>query len=220
MLRACGDVAGKRVIDLGCGQGYFSRQLAEAGAKVTGVDISAKQIAKAEAHERDRPLGVVYQLRDAAALADAWNAHTFDLATACMALHDMPDAAAVLAAVRNALVPDGRFVFSVPHPMTDTLVREWDRAPDGTKRALKIDRYFESGPGQTGWTMNRLTYHWSTPHWRRTLEEWWDLVTNAGFLIRTLREPRPTADDVAAQPALDDSFRLPYFLIIVAESGP
>ncbi len=48
---------------------------------------------------------------------------------------------------------------------------------------------------------------------------WWDLVTNAGFLVRALREPRPTADDVAAQPALDDSFRLPYFLIIDAQRG-
>ncbi len=216
---ACGDVVGKRLIDLGCGQGAFSRRLADAGAKVTGADISAQQIEKAEAHERYRPLGIAYHRLDVTTLADRWDAHAFDLATACMALNDMPDATGVLAAVRHVLVPAGRFVFSVPHPMTDTPFREWDRAPDGTKRALKIDRYFESGAGQTGWTMDRLTSHWSTPHWRRTLEEWWDLVANAGFLIRALREPRPSADDVAARPELDDSLRLPYFLIIDAQRG-
>ncbi len=219
LLEACGDVAGLRVIDVGCGQGLFSRQLAEAGARVTGVDVSNGQLGNAERHERDRPLGIAYHRLDAAALSDHWGSSSFHMATACMALQDMPDIARVLTAVRKVLTPEGRLVFSVPHPATNTGYREWERNVDGTKRSLKIDHYFASGPGLINWNMKRLTHHWSTPQRRQTLEEWWDFVTDAGFSVRALREPRPSAEVVAAEPRLEDSRRLPYFLIISARAN-
>jgi hypothetical protein len=65
--------------------------------------------------------------------------------------------------------------------------------------------------------MARLRYHWSTPCWRHTLSEWTSLVTGAGFTIRALREPRATAEQVAANPGLDDCRRMPYFLIFQLE---
>jgi hypothetical protein len=55
------------------------------------------------------------------------------------------------------------------------------------------------------WNMRRLVYHWSTPFWRRTLEQWSDLIAHAGFAISRMYEPRPSEDDVARQPELSDA---------------
>jgi hypothetical protein len=65
----------------------------------------------------------------------------------------------------------------------------------------------------THWSMPRLLYFWDTPCWRYTLTEWSELIARAGFLIRRLLEPRPTANQVRQYPRLDDCYRLPYFLI-------
>lgn len=64
--------------------------------------------------------------------------------------------------------------------------------------------------------MPRLRYRWETPRWRHTLSDWIGLVLSAGFVIGGLREPRPTADQAARRPELDDGRRLPYFLVIEA----
>ena len=213
-LSACGDVAGKRVLDLGCGQGFFSRQLAERGAVVTGVDLAEEQIAAARRHEAAWPLGIDYRLMDAAEVAAHLPPASFDLVTACMSLHDMPNAAEVLRAGRTVLPPGGRVVCSLPHPCTDTPYREWERDDAGHKLALKIDRYFESGRRTVRWNMPRLVAHWQTPYWYRTLTEWSDLIARAGLAIARLHEPRPTPAQVEAKPDLEDCYRLPYFLVL------
>jgi 2-polyprenyl-3-methyl-5-hydroxy-6-metoxy-1,4-benzoquinol methylase len=213
LLAACGELAGLRVLDLGCGQGYFSRQLAERGAQVTGVDFAAGQIANARRHETDQPLGIAYEVLDAARVGERWPPASFELVTACMALHDMPDALGALCGARRVLTTSGRLIFSIPHPCTHTSFRQWERDEQGGKIALKIDRYFMSGPRVTHWNMGRVQDHWETPYWYKTLAEWSTLIAEAGFLIRRLHEPRPTEEQVARNPNLDDCFRLPYFLI-------
>lgn len=104
-------------------------------------------------------------------------------------------------------------VFSIPHPGTDTLARAWERDPAGRKVALKIDRYFDSGPTVCNWNMPRLQYRWDTPYWRFTLEQWSEMIANAGFLVRRMHEPRPTVEQVKQRPELEDCSRLPYFLV-------
>ena len=105
-------------------------------------------------------------------------------------------------------------VFSIPHPCTDTPVREWVLDQAGNKTALQIDRDFESGPTVCHWRMRRLRSHFDTPYWRHTLTEWSELIAGAGFLIRRLLEPRPTAPQVQRNPELADCYWLPYFLIL------
>jgi SAM-dependent methyltransferase len=130
-----------------------------------------------------------------------------------MSLHDMSDSAAVLSGASRVLRPAGRVVFSVPHPCTDPPFRQWQRDERGHKLALCLDRYFDTGPAVCHWDMPRLKYHWSTPFRRYTLTEWSALIRDAGFVIRSLSEPRPSAELVAVYPELDDCFRMPFFLI-------
>lgn len=216
LLAACDDVDGLRVLDVGCGQGFFTRLLARAGAAVTGIDLAENQLESARKHERDEPLGIEYRLLDAGRSGEAFAAGRFNMVTACMSLQDMSQPEKALAAASVVLEERGRLVFSVPHPFTDSPYRAWERDEDGNKLALKVDRYFDSGMRLLSWNMERLDYHWETPQNSLTLGQWSDLVAGAGFVIKRLSEPRPSADQVAARPELDDASRLPYFLIVDA----
>jgi len=213
LLDACGPVDGLRVLDLGCGQGYFSRLLAGAGARVVGVDLSSQMVERARRHARRLNSSVEFHALDAAEVASRWPPGHFDLAAACVSLQDIADADGSARATSLVLKDGGRFVFSIPHPATCTPYRQWERDGSGVKGALKLDRYFDSGPRVLRWDMTRLKEHWETPYWHRTIEEWSDILMDAGFLIRRLREPRPSDDAVHKVPTLGDALRLPAFLI-------
>ena len=162
LLAACEPVGGLEVLDLGCGQGYFSRQLAARGARVAAVDASPELIALALDREVRQPLGIRYRCLSAANISTEWPAEAFDLVAACMSLQDMADVSATLRGAAAVLRAGGRFVFSIPHPVTETLVREWLRDEAGQKLALKLDRYFDSGASVCHWNMPRLLYPWTT----------------------------------------------------------
>ncbi len=219
LLAACGDVAGLRVLDIGCGQGFFSRLLARKGARVIGVDMSERQVEHARRHEQEEPLGIEYVVLDAARLGERWPGGGFDMVTACFVLGDTPDPAATVRAVAGVLRPGGRFVLSDAHPCTDISFREWEQDGDGRRRSLKIDRYFETGPFNCRWSMKRLKYHWDTPGRRHTLEQFSRLFELAGFLVRRIREPRPALEQVVARPELEDCYRLPYLLVFDLVKG-
>lgn len=216
-IALCGDVAGRRLLDVGCGSGYFARAMAERGAVVTGVDLSPAMLAHARRQEQQTPLGIDYREGDAARLADCIGDLRFDIATSCLALQDMPELAAVLAGIHRALRPGGRLVASIAHPCTDTPFRRWERDPSGAKRWLCIDRYFERGPLCYAW--KDWAYPFTTTAQHATLEDWISALLAAGYVLRGLYEPRPDGAAIAAHPALEDAARLPYFLLFDLQRG-
>ena len=92
---------GERILDLGCGDGVLTAQIAESGATVVGIDASAAMVASA------RALGLDARIADATALP--FEAE-FDAVFSNAALHWIHDADAVLSGVHRALKPGGRFV--------------------------------------------------------------------------------------------------------------
>jgi len=115
LLDLLGPVNGLRVVDVACGHGRITRELARRGAAVTGVDISAALIGKARAAERREPLGPQYIHADVTA-GGVLGAGTFDAAACNFGLSDIDDLDAAITAVSSALRPGGRFVFSILHP--------------------------------------------------------------------------------------------------------
>src|SRR5213080_4802034 len=67
--RRCGNLAGKRTLDVGCGGGILTEAMARAGAKVTGIDLSDKALAVARLHQLESGVDVDYRLIAAEALA-------------------------------------------------------------------------------------------------------------------------------------------------------
>ncbi len=110
-MRLVGDLNGCRVLDLACGEGFYSRRIREAGAvHVTAVDISAEMIALAQATEARDPLGIQYICADVAKLGldDQYN-----LVSAAYLLHYADDEAALQSmcdSIAASLLPGGRFV--------------------------------------------------------------------------------------------------------------
>jgi 2-polyprenyl-3-methyl-5-hydroxy-6-metoxy-1,4-benzoquinol methylase len=109
------DLSGQRVVDLGCGLGDLSRLMAEQGATVTGVDLSANMLGHASNEETERPLGIRYLVGDVTSV-DWWDGDSFDGAACSMALMDIDDLDAAMAAVAGVLEPGGWFSFSLLHP--------------------------------------------------------------------------------------------------------
>lgn len=106
-------VADARVLDLACGQGRMSRYLAQLGADVLGVDVSAAMLGKARAAG---PAGITYLCADVTRGTAWWDGRPFDGCTCELALMDIDDLAGALATVAAVLRPGGWFVASVVHP--------------------------------------------------------------------------------------------------------
>lgn len=214
LLTACGDVRGLRVLDLACGDGWLCRKLAERGATVVGVDVSGEQVAVARA-SGDEGGRVDYRVMDAARVDRVDWGGRFDLATACMSLQDMPEPGAVLRAAREVLAPDGLLACSVPHPFTHLRGGQGTvRDPgDGVLRIPAGGYFDEPTAHRVRWDVPRTGRVWTTIRWSRKLEDYWQMITGAGFAVRDVVEPRPAADDLQ----LRDGAEIPKYLVLTAE---
>lgn len=130
----CGPLEGVDVIDLGCGEGYCTRELVRRGARsVTGVELSEKMVELARSQEigtaESGSLGsATFRQGDITRLDEEDG--SFDLALAVF-VYNYLDTAQMLASFREAhrvLRPGGRFVFSVPHPAF-AFIRDENAAP-------------------------------------------------------------------------------------------
>jgi SAM-dependent methyltransferase len=172
-------VAGRRVLDAGCGTGPLSAVLRDRGATVTGFDSSAKMLELARRRlgpdaellmaDLDRPL----PFPDGA----------FDDAVAGLVLHYLQDWTAPLAELRRVLKPGGRLILAVDHPYaTDLMQREAGRKPD----------YFATYSRTEEWSMGGRTA--TLTFWHRPLHAMTAAFTAAGFRITVISEPPPAPE--------------------------
>ena len=120
----CGDVRRREILDVGCGTGYFAREMAERGASVTGVDLAPRMIEQGKRTERAAPHTVAYRVMDAANSTPSRRiVRRRDIG---VVLQDAPDAAARGSPARPRR---RRFVASISHPCTDTPHRGGSRTP-------------------------------------------------------------------------------------------
>ena len=108
-------VAGRRVLDVACGHGRLTRELARRGADVAGIDISGNLIRKAREIEQREPLGIGYIQADVATPGSLGSGE-FDLVACSFGLSDIDDLDGAVAAISAVLRPGGGFAFSILHP--------------------------------------------------------------------------------------------------------
>lgn len=104
-------LAGKRVLDVGCGGGILSESMAARGAEVTGVDLSEKALAVARLHLYESRQKVDYRSVSAEDLAEASPA-SFDIVTCMEMLEHVPDPQSTVRACANLVRPGGDVFFS------------------------------------------------------------------------------------------------------------
>ena len=177
--RLLGDVTGRDVLEVGAGAAQCSRWLLAHGASPVALDLSGAMLRAGAA--RGAAAGLPVPLVQADAVALPFRDGSFDLAcSAYGALPFVADAAAVLREVARVLRPDGRWVFSVTHPV------RWafpdDPGPDGLTATLS---YFDRRPYVEHDDTGAVTY---VEH-HRTLGDWVHLLCAAGFRLTDLVEP-------------------------------
>jgi SAM-dependent methyltransferase len=207
-LELAGDLAGRRVLDLGCGDAAFGRLVLARGASAyLGIEGSRNMAALA----REMLAGTSGQVQHCA--IEDWDAPAgaFDLAVARLSLHYLADLAPVFAQVYQALADGGRFVFSVEHPVITSCSRGW---PAGTQRQdWVVDDYFATGARESTWMGGSVRkYH-------RTVEDYFHALQAAGFAVEQLRESRPQREQFTDEQTYERRRRIPLFLFLAGRKS-
>lgn len=199
-------IAGKRVVDLGCGFGQLSRWLGDEGAaSVLGIDLSEKMLTRARAETTN--VAVTYERGNLDELVLA--PRSADLVVSSMAFHYIEDFARLSAMLFAALSPGGQLVFSVEHPIYAARAEpEWVTAADG-RQAFAIADYGIEGRKVTNWIVDGVVkYH-------RTIGTMLNTLTRAGFAYGKVTEWVPSDDQLVAHPEWRETeFTRPMFLLM------
>jgi SAM-dependent methyltransferase len=201
------DLRGRRIVDLGCGFGWFCRWAREQGAaQILGLDVSERMLARARATTSDS--AIIYRRADLEQLD--LPAASFDLAYSSLVLHYVEHLKDLLATVHRALVPGSYLVFSAEHPIyTAPACPEWSIDAEGRKR-WPVDNYLVEGPRRTDWLARGVVKQ------HRTIGTYLNLLIGLGFTIAHVEEWGPSDAQIAAQPALEEERQRPMFWLAAA----
>lgn len=111
ILSYTGSLAGKQVLDVGCGGGILSESLAQSGADVTGIDLAERSLKIARLHSLESGVPVKYEMISAEDMADQ-HPGRFDVVTCMEMLEHVPDPGSIIAACAKLVKPGGWVFFS------------------------------------------------------------------------------------------------------------
>lgn len=198
LLELLGPVAGLRVLDVACGHGRITRELARRGAEVMGIDISGSLISTAMQIEQNEPLGIRYIHADVTGHAAFGE---FDAAACNFGLSDIDGLDAAIAAISGALRPHGYFTFSILHPCFaggKDISGSWPAA----------GRYYDEGHWTAQDARSTLRRQVGADH--RMLSTYLGTLRRHGLWLDQIAEPLPETDWDPAH----DADRKPVFLVV------
>lgn len=201
------DVAGKRVLDLGCGFGWASRWIREQGAaSVLSLDLSENMIRRAKADTVDP--NIEYRIADLENFELPPSA--FDLAYSALTFHYIRDFQRLVRTLHQSLAPRGILVFTIEHPIFMAATHpHWIIDEDG-RNTWPVNRYSDEGERRTDWfAKGVLKYH-------RKISTMLNALIETGFAVRAIDEFAPSADQIRANPELKDEIERPMMLLISA----
>jgi ubiquinone/menaquinone biosynthesis C-methylase UbiE len=207
-LKLVGNLKGKKVLDAGCGEGYNTRIFARMGAQMTGIDISVRMIEHARRAEQKEPLGIKYEAASFTDLSIFGN-DSFDTVVSTMALMDGPDYEKAIAEIYRVLHKNGDFFFSISHPCFMTEGFGWVNEDNEKKPLLTVSGYFSKKQWIERWKFSQAPEEirkdvplFAIPRFPRTLAEYINPLAGAGFMLKKIAEPRPSATDCREHPYL------------------
>jgi SAM-dependent methyltransferase len=184
-LRLCGDLSGKRVLDIGCGAGENAVTMASQGAHVIAVDVSRAQLALGKRLAESAEIREEWHENDAADLAFL-RADSIDVALSTGVVDEIEDFDRLLRQVHRVLRPGSAFVFSHQHPMRLAVGRD-DAAPGALPLGrLEVRRsYFDPSPFEIMFDDEKMQV------FPRTIADVFSALHRAGYRVDALLEPEP-----------------------------
>lgn len=203
MLGLCGDVRGRDVLDVGCGEGRFCRMLAARGARTVGVDPTVELIAEAR---RQQSAGVFHEAgAEALPLLDA----SVDLVVSYVSLVDIPDYRTAIREMARVLRPGGRCVVANLNGFNTATTKFWARDEEGHKLHWTMDNYMIERAGRAEWAGMSIV------NWHRPLSAYMQAFLGTGMTLAHFDEPTPKPEALAKQPSMQDFRRVPHFCTMV-----
>lgn len=202
------DLQGKKVVDLGCGYGWFCRSAREQGAaQVLGMDLSEKMLGKAKEMTEDP--AIEYRQQDLEALQ--LPAASFDLVYSSLTLHYIEDLGKLFSTVYQALVNGGEFIFTAEHPIYTAPKHQGWLVDEAGQKSWPINGYQQEGQRISNWLAEGVIKQ------HRMLGTYINLLVQQGFTIRYLNEWGPSAKQIADNPALDEEKERPMIFILAVQ---
>ncbi len=219
-LQMLPEVNGLTGLDIGCGEGSNTRELAARGACMTALDIASIFIQHAYNFPGSPPIHYLVADGEHIPLAAA----CFDFVTGFMSFMDAANVSAVIAEACRVLKPGGFLQFSISHPLLDVPHHKNLRGADGRTYAYEVGGYFTSLQGEVAeWIFSAAPpevvqglpkFH--VPRYTHTLSQWLNMLIDQGFVIERVAEPFPDDETVARCPNIQDAQVVPYFLHVRA----
>lgn len=205
MLALLPSLEGLRILDAGCGSGWYAEQLIERGARLDAIDASAVMVDYArERLEKKGLLARGHAALQVADLADRlpFEDGVFDGIVSPLVLHYMRDWRPALREMKRVLKPGGWLQLSTHHPAADA-------------KRFKTRNYFE-----TEHIVDEWDWVGKVEFFRRSLTEIVDSIVESGLVIKRIVEPVPTKEFKAEKPdSWERLMNQPEFLIVVAQES-
>lgn len=202
-----------KILDVGCGDGFFTHAIAESGAETHGVDIAPEMIKRARTHH-----GATFAVASADALP--YKDGEFDVVVCVLAMQNIEDYMNAICEVSRVLRPGGRFVLVLNHPVLRIPKRSswvWDDVAQMQYR--RLDGYMSESHAQIDMDPGKKIGKRVTSSFHRPLQVYVKVLAKAGFSITALEEwishkkseagPRAMAEDTARK-------EFPLFLMLMA----
>ncbi len=188
-----GDVEGRAILDVGCGNGLSCRRLATAGASVTGIDAAPAMLERARGRSEDgaRIEYLEVDATDEAALI-ALGERRFDGAIACMVLMDIAEVAPLFRGLARILRPGAPFVFAVQHPafnqdgVSEVTERRYTAAGREELTYMKVTGYLDES---ASWGLALAGQPEPQPYFHRPISTLLRPAFEAGLVLDALEEP-------------------------------
>lgn len=183
-----GDIRGKKILDAGCGASRELVLMSDAGAEVSGIDITPEMISLAKKKCVDTDVKLYTRDMQKSGFSDK----SFDIVISVFSVGYKKDLAALLKEFKRLLKPQGILLIAVVHPIRKMVAYTAD--------------YFRTGKHWEEWDNGIKVFNYY-----RTMEEYINTLAPQGFAIQEVREPKPRSKDNS------ENF-YPHYLIIKAKS--
>lgn len=201
-----GNVADRVILDLGCGEGGYSRELARKSAIVTGVDCSENAIRYCISKAEDDQLEIPYYIRNSCDLYGIAD-NTFDMVLASMMLMDCEDFEGTIHEISRVLKPSGRLFASVCHPCFHSS-GGIGRQDSGLEKKVVVSNYYHPAQWEAPISSGGMKVIWR----HRTLQDYVKAFTKYGLVITDLHEPVPTEEQASISENIAWMQKIPIFL--------